>query len=277
MILAAAISWMPRFRKGEKAKAEEAATPAGPARVARAMRFVKAEGPAHAVPARKAARVVRVAGTANPTRHARAAASLPLLALLALLVIGVAAGPTPAAWADEADSPGNPEVDSQHLGNKVDPTQVPDSAFLYDTTIYDLLNATPAMQGRTIQVTGEVIGDRLRAEEDPGMYWITLASLDPSKEGSISVLVDEKIADSIDTYGRYGVMGTKLKVLGVFHLACDTHEGITDVHATSATVVDEGYARPDAFRVRDFVPGAVACVIGVGLMLLFRFLRERER
>lgn len=161
--------------------------------------------------------------------------------------------------------------------NVVNPQQTPDSSFLYDTNIYDLANATASYQGQTVQVTGEVIGDAIIAEEDPGKHWITLDSTDNGKEGSISVLIDDSYLSGIDTYGEYGKVGTTLRVKGTFYLACPTHEGIIDIHADTVNVVERGKVTPEAFDINMFVPGIIACAVGLGLALLFRFLRERQR
>ena len=64
---------------------------------------------------------------------------------------------------------------------------------------------------------------------------------------------------------------------GVFYLACPTHEGIIDIHADSVTLVQKGSVHPDTFDPASFLPGIIACAIGAGLALLFRFLRERQR
>ena len=47
---------------------------------------------------------------------------------------------------------------------------------------------------------------------------------------TISCLVSESLASKIDTYGRYGVKGSRVQVRGVYHQACDEHEGLADIH-----------------------------------------------
>lgn len=202
----------------------------------------------------------------NHTLNIRCAFAIRAAALFicaSMLVFALA----PAAFA-ESDS-GN--------DNEVNILQTPDSTFLYDTSIYDLDNADASYQGQTVQVTGEVVGDSIIAEEDEGKHWITLDSTDSEKEGSISVLVDDSVLSAIDTYGEYGKTGTTLKVKGTFYLACPTHEGIIDIHADTVSVVERGKTTPEVFDINMFIPGIVACAIGAGLALLFRFLRERQR
>lgn len=167
--------------------------------------------------------------------------------------------------------------DSLGVDNKINTQQVPDSSFLYDTNIYDLNNADSSYQGQTVQITGEVVGDSIKAEEDPGRHWITLYSSSNGKEGSISVLVDDSYLNLIDVYGEYGKVGTTLQVRGTFHLACPSHEGIVDIHADYVSLVERGKTTPDTFDTNAFVPGLIMCGVGASLAALFHYLRERQR
>ena len=47
--------------------------------------------------------------------------------------------------------------------NAVNTQQLPDSSFIYDTSIVDLSGADAYYDNQTVQVTGEVIGDSIRA------------------------------------------------------------------------------------------------------------------
>lgn len=161
--------------------------------------------------------------------------------------------------------------------NEIDQQQTPDSSFLYDTTIADLVNGDTSRQDTTVQVTGEVIGDAVSAEDDPGKHWVTLDSLQDEPEGSISVLIDDNDLSQIDTYGDYSSHGTTLRVRGTFHMACQTHAGIIDIHATNVSKVDDGYPTPDALDFNQFVPGILTCTAAALLAILYYFLRERQR
>lgn len=162
-------------------------------------------------------------------------------------------------------------------GNRVNPQQMPDSSFLYDTSIYDLLNADTSLNGSTVQVTGEVVGDAVSDTQDPGKVWITLASTDRSKEGSISVLIAQDDVDLIDTFGRYGAKGTTLRVKGMFHLSSPTYQGITDIQADTVSVVSSGLDVAVPFNQMKFVPGFIMVGIGLALTGLYYLLRARQR
>lgn len=194
------------------------------------------------------------------------------VAVCILLVWSVLCATPKAGWSAGSDEP----EASESLENTVNPQQMPDNSFLYDTSIYDLLNADSAMEGNTVQVTGEVIGDAIYDMDDT-KAWITLASTDPDKQGSLSVYVDRDDLDLIDTYGKYGKRGTILRVKGVFHLSSPTHQGSTDIHADTVTAVAPGRNTAAHYDLMLFVPGLILVILGVSLTGWYYLLRERQR
>lgn len=168
-------------------------------------------------------------------------------------------------------------VADSESGNYINLQQTPDSSFLYDIAISDLCSADVSFQKKMVQVKGEVVGHALRAEQDPGMYWITLKSEPGQKEGSLSVLVNESQLGAIDSYGKYSNRGTILSVKGTFHVACTSHEGVMDIHADTVSAVEAGYAMSDELDIGDFVPGIILCAIAVALLVIYRSFAEGER
>lgn len=166
---------------------------------------------------------------------------------------------------------------SDEQTNEIDQQQTPDSSFLYDTTISDLVNGDTSKQNSTVQVTGEVVGDSVNADENPGKKWITLDALPGENSGSISVLIDQDDLSLIDTYGEYAAHGTVLRVRGTFHMACQTHDGIIDIHADNVSKVEDGYQTPDVFTLQSMIPGILTCLAAVLLAVLYHFVRERQR
>ena len=157
--------------------------------------------------------------------------------------------------------------------NLLNPQQKPDSSFLYDTSIAALAAADSYLNGQTVQVTGEVVGDRIFAEFDPGFSWIVLQALD-KEHSEVPVFLSDEYIDLIDTYGAYGRKGTTLQVRGTFHLACPDHEGLTDLHADAVSLVEKGSVTEQVFNIESFIPGFV--LVGVGFVLLIVFHRMRE-
>lgn len=158
--------------------------------------------------------------------------------------------------------------------NAVNVAQLPDSSFIYDTSITDLSTADTYYDKQTVQVTGEVVGDRITAG-DGRHCWLQLAS--PSDSSTVSVYLTNESADKVDTYGAYGRKGTMLQVRGTFNLACPDHDGASDLHAQVVTVTEKGKATPDEFDINAFIPGMVTVMIGLAMMVVFYLLRERQR
>ena len=142
--------------------------------------------------------------------------------------------------------------------NLVNPQQRPDSSFIYDTSIAALGNADAYYDNQTVQVVGEAIGDSIREGLDNRHRWITLAANEKDSTATVSVLMTVEQAAKIDTFGKYGTTGTKLQ-------------------ADIVTVVDKGKHHEDEFDVNAFVPGAIATALGLALMGVFYYLRERQR
>lgn len=213
---------------------------------------------------------IRHAPSAKPAAFRRAGTAV-LGCLLALACIVGTSAPVP-------QNPLGPQIAfAEGIGdeNLVDPTQRADNSFIYDTTVASLFSQASLYNGRTVQVVGEVIGDRIRAGDDKS--WITLTETNADDKSSISVLVSADQANQISHYGRYGVEGTTLQVRGTYHQACDEHDGLPDIHVTTSSVQAAGADQPDTFRAGDLVPGMITLIIGVALMGAFYLARERTR
>lgn len=189
---------------------------------------------------------------------------LSVLAACALIAALACASPARAAADEAADG-----------DNAVNPQQLPDSSFIYDTSIVDLGSADAYFDDQTVQVTGEVVGDSLRAGLDGRHRWITLAA--EGGAATISVYMTNESAAKIDTFGSYDTVGTTLQVQGTFHLVCTEHEGISDLHAAIVTVVEPGRHIEDEFDPLAFVPGLVTVAVGLAMIGVFYWLRERQR
>lgn len=160
--------------------------------------------------------------------------------------------------------------------NQVNPYQRPDSSFIYDTLISDIASADSYFDGQTVQVTGEVVGDSIREISDPDNRWITVQATDGSY-AQVAVFMSAESASLIDTFGAYGKKGTAIQVRGTFNLACDDHEGLSDLHAESVVVVEQGSVTEQEFNLKSFIPGAVFTMVGLILVAVFYRVRERQR
>ncbi len=220
------------------------------------------------------------AGTAHSSLAAHSAIAQALTyafafmlaaAFACLLCAVLGTNPAYADEDDEAEATENALVDD----NLVNTQQLPDSSFIYETSIDDLSTADTYYDNQTLQVTGEAVGDDIRAEMNGSYHWITLASDDGNS--TLAVYMTEEATSKIVLLGAYNVTGTTLQVRGEFHLACDEHSGGTDLHAETVSVVSPGTTYEDEFDYRTFIPGIALVVIGLFLVWLFRVMRERRR
>lgn len=161
--------------------------------------------------------------------------------------------------------------------NVVNEQQLPDSSFIYDTSIFTLVGADAYYDNQTVQVVGEVVGDAVNANLNGSHKWLTLFEKD-EKTGAtatIATYVSSDVAGRVDTFGAYGKTGTTLQVRGTFHLVCQEHEGISDLHAENVAVMKKGSVHVDDLDAGAFIPGAIC--LGIGLLAMFVFYRMRER
>lgn len=161
--------------------------------------------------------------------------------------------------------------------NAVNPQQLPDSSFIYDTSILDLSTADAYFDEQTVQIIGEVVGDNIKADESDNFRWITLVSQDSNSNANIIVYMSKSDADKIDSFGKYEVTGTTLQVRGTYHLVCSEHDGLSDIHAEYVSVVARGEEHHKAFEFKDFIPGALVVVVGLGMLAVYHWMRERRR
>lgn len=161
--------------------------------------------------------------------------------------------------------------------NRVDQSQRADNSFIYDTSIAALYSETSLYEGQTVQVVGEVVGDRITSETDPGFCWITVTEEQGDDSSSVSVLLSDELADQIDHYGKYNVRGTLLQVRGTFHEACSDHDGLSDIHATAADVSQKGWETSDDFDAHGLGIALVCVFVGCIIVGAYYYERERQR
>lgn len=159
--------------------------------------------------------------------------------------------------------------------NLVDPTQAADNSFIYDTTVASLYSQASLYNNRTVQVVGEVIGDRIVASGN--QCWITLTETVSTDKSSISVLMSFEQSEQIDNYGRYGVQGSTMQVRGTYHQACDEHDGLPDIHATTSSIQSRGKVIPDEVDQNKLLLGLGLIFLGAVLMAVFYIVHERTR
>jgi hypothetical protein len=188
----------------------------------------------------------------------------------------VASDNTPGEGDGSASGNGAPDGGDPAMANEINTQQLPDSSFIYDASIADLSGADAYYNDQTVQVVGEAIGDAINVTLDATHTWITLASTD-GQDATVTVFMTSTNASRIDTFGAYSKTGTILQVRGTYHLVCKEHDGISDLHAEYVSVIKKGTQHADTFDLQLFSPGLICIGVGVLLMCIFSYLRERQR
>jgi len=173
--------------------------------------------------------------------------------------------------------PGTALAATEDEENTVNTSQLPDSSFIYDTNISDLSSADLYYDNQAVQVVGEAIGDKIFDTITRDNCWILVGQQGAKTSDTISVFMSKNDAEKIDSFGRYNVKGTTLRVRGTFHLVCSEHAGQSDLHAEYVSVVEKGEETVDTFSWELFVPGAVAVVVGLIFTGAYFWIREKRR
>ncbi|MBE0417093.1 MAG: hypothetical protein IBX63_04965 [Coriobacteriia bacterium] len=123
------------------------------------------------------------------------------------------------------------------------------------------------LDGSTVKTQGEAIGERIRAQG--GGWWVNILY-----EGSaLGIWVPEELAEVVEVYGNYHQNGDVVRVTGVVNVACNTHSGEFDVHASSIAVIEPGGPRDNPVQ---FWKGALGLGSLFVALILWRTHRERR-
>ena len=192
----------------------------------------------------------------------RYVASLLLAALLVSPVAGAeAVGTTPAAGT-EAVSGSQAAVQTQ---------QPQAAASEHETSIAGLCCADQSLDGSMVAFEGEAVGDIIKAGGP--MRWLAITA----DEATISVYCTADQASQAGRLGRYGQIGDRLRVVGIYNIACTEHQGLPDVHATDIARIEDGYAFPIPVDLGHLQIGGALLALSVLLLGLRRYLTERVR
>ena len=172
-------------------------------------------------------------------------------------------------------SVGSTSVDS-NPENVINEAMGSDSSFVYETEIAALNNQPHLYDRRTVQVTGEVVGDIINAE-DPNYRWLIIQDLNTGSDAQISLYVTPVQAQKIDKFGRYGVRGSIIKATGMFQEVDPELEGAQSLRTSELDVLEKGVITKPPFRLDQFMPGFFAVFLGCVVLYVFYRAHERQR
>ncbi len=149
-------------------------------------------------------------------------------------------------------------------------SQAAHAAEVRPVTIQQITSRMAIQSGALVRFEGEAIGEALDAGSD--RVWVNV--LDGGV--AIGVVVDRDAAAAISTWGSYRHTGDRVRVEGVYHVACSEHGGDMDVHATSLEVVAPGVERIERADPLELVVGLIGLTVAAGAWLGARARRLRE-
>ena len=146
----------------------------------------------------------------------------------------------------------------------------PNKDQVYSVRLEDLLSSRQDLDGQLVSFSGEAIGDLIKA--DSKHTWVMLED----QGYGLSVLMRNEDADKIEHLGKYGVRGSILQVVGVYHIADPDQAGELDVVARSVSLVESGYSYEEPVHWWKLILGLIFLGAALGLSLLYRYLRRRS-
>ena len=213
-------------------------------------------------------------GSCRLRMQAHASQTKPHLLRTLLLSVCLCLVLAPCALAADDDNKDKSALTQDLPENLVNPQQLPDSSFIYDTDIYALNTSDTYYEDQTVQVTGEIVGDKIRGEATTGKCWLTLSALPEDTPSTVQLYVSESDANKVDTFGRYGQTGSTVVAMGTYHVVCQEHDGLSDLHVDVFTVSEPGSVKKQAFNFVQFGPGVILVAIGLGLVIYYRYVRR---
>lgn len=136
--------------------------------------------------------------------------------------------------------------------------------------INDLIKESHAYDKQSIVIEAEVI---LEVLERGDYAWINV------NDGSnaIGVYLPIEMTKDLDVFGDYNHIGDKVLIEGVFSRNCDEHGGEIDIHATSLTIVEEGYVVERVVSVWKFAIAFISFSLSILVLLVYRNKRKDHK
>jgi hypothetical protein len=101
------------------------------------------------------------------------------------------------------------------------------------TNFNDLIENGKALDGKTVTINGEAIGDMMKR----GDYsWLNISD----GSNAIGIWGETSIINKVTTLGNYKQKGDMVEIQGEFHRACSEHGGDMDIHITNLSVIEKG-------------------------------------
>jgi hypothetical protein len=150
----------------------------------------------------------------------------------------------------------------------------PTSAFAGESramTPAELVAIDRSLDGTTITIVGEAIGEDLHADGDH--RWVNVM-IDGT---AVGVWMANEDANGIEHFGDHSMRGDMLEVTGVVNIGCDVHGGEFDVHASRVEVTGRGAPTDHPLEPWKAIVGVFGLAIALLEARVFRTLQHRPR
>jgi hypothetical protein len=129
----------------------------------------------------------------------------------------------------------------------------------------ELVEGSYKWDGKTVSFKGEVLQDLMMREDG---IWMNLSD---GNNTAMGVFVPKGVAMPVISYAEdYRTAGDVVFITGVFHRACVQHDGETDIHAVSVTVLTPGFTKANPIHL-DRVVWLVVLAGLLGLVMWFYY------
>ncbi len=134
----------------------------------------------------------------------------------------------------------------------------------------DLVENSYTWDGKMVSFKGEVLEDVMQRKDG---VWMNVSD---GNNTAMGVFVPKDVAMPAIVYTEsYRTFGDVVLITGVFHRTCVQHEGETDIHATSVTVVTPGSVRANPIH-SDRVVLLVVLVVLLGIVLWLYYRKPAD-
>lgn len=136
--------------------------------------------------------------------------------------------------------------------------------------INDLIKDSHAYDQKPIVIEAEVILEVLERDD---YAWINVND----GTNAIGVYLPIEMTKDLDVFGDYNHIGDKVLIEGVFTRNCDEHGGEIDIHATSLTIVEEGYVVERDVSVWKFAFAVISFSLSIIVLFIYRSKRKEHK
>lgn len=136
--------------------------------------------------------------------------------------------------------------------------------------INDLIKESHTYDKQSIVIEAEVILEVLERDD---YAWINVND----GTNAIGVYLPIEMTQDLDVFGDYNHIGDKVLIEGVFSRNCDEHGGEIDIHATSLTIVEEGYIVEREVSVWKFAIAFISFSLSIIVLLVYRNKRKDHK